>query len=191
MDDFDPTVTFAVWLNAFTPTELDQIEAYGDRLASSQATVAADKVHDIVRDKVRVTRTAWLFPSAETKWIYDRLQRVVRTLNDRVYKFDISGFSEPFQYSIYHASENGHYDWHVDQGHLKTPRKLSISVQLTDPSRYEGCDLQFHGGKQIEVGVRDRGAVIAFPSYVLHQVTPCTKGTRKSLIAWTSGQHFK
>ena len=193
MDDFDfnPTVTFAVWPNAFTPAELDQIEAYGDRLAADEATVAANRAHDVVQDKVRVTRTAWLFPTAESRWIYDRLQKVVQTLNDRVYRFDLSGFSEAFQYSIYHGSESGHYDWHVDQGNIKTRRKLSLSVQLTDPSRYEGCDLQFHAGNQIETGMRDRGAVIAFPSYVLHRVTPCTRGTRKALVAWTTGQHFR
>jgi len=189
--DFDPTVSFAVWQNAFTPTEVDQIEAYGDRFAPHEATVAADAVHDVLRADVRVTHTAAILPTAESSWIYDRLQRAIRTLNDRVYKFDISGFSEPFQYSVYHASERGHYDWHVDQGKLKTPRKLSVSVQLTDPSNYEGCDLQFHAGKQIETGVRDRGAVIAFPSYILHRVTPCTRGTRKALVAWTTGQHFK
>ena len=189
--DFNPTVTFAVWPNAFTLAELDQIENYGDRLAPDEATVAADKAHEVVLEKVRVTRTAWLQPTAETRWIYDRLEKVIRAINDRVYQFDLSGFSEPFQYSIYHGSENGHYGWHVDQGNIKTRRKLSISVQLTDPSHYEGCDLQFQAGNKIETGIRDRGAVIAFPSYVLHRVTPCTRGTRKALVAWTTGKQFK
>jgi PKHD-type hydroxylase len=189
--DFNPTVTFAVFPNAFTPAELDQIEAYGDRMAADEATVAAGKTDEVVLEKIRVTRTAWLQPTAESAWIYDRLQKAIQILNDRVYQFDLSGFSDPFQYSIYHGSENGHYDWHVDQGNIKTRRKLSISVQLTDPSHYEGCDLQFHAGNRIEVGMRDRGALIAFPSYVLHRVTPCTKGTRKALVAWATGPQFK
>jgi len=70
-------------------------------------------------------------------------------------------------------------------------RKLSLSVQLSDPAQYEGCDLEFHGGNRTETAPRDRGAVIAFPSYVLHRVTPCTKGTRKALVAWTTGPQFK
>jgi hypothetical protein len=60
--DFNPTVTFAVWPNAFTPSELDQIEAYGDQLTSDEATVAANRAHEVVRGKVRATRTAWLCP---------------------------------------------------------------------------------------------------------------------------------
>jgi PKHD-type hydroxylase len=130
-----------------------------------------------VRDDIRITRTAWLNPAPESKWIYDRMQRVVRTLNDRSYQFDLSGFSEHLQYAVYHAAEGGHFDWHVDQGRvLQSRRKLSISVQLSDPAQYEGCDLQFYAGNKIETAPRDRGAVIAFPSFVLHRVTPCVKG---------------
>jgi len=170
---------------------MDQIEAYGDRLTAEEATIASEASDNIVRGKIRVTRTAWLAPLPETKWIYDRLQKVARALNDRVYQFDLSGFSENLQFTVYHGSESGHYDWHVDQGPLRTRRKLSFSVQLTDPALYEGCDLQFYGGNQIETAPRERGAVIAFPSYVLHRVTPCTKGTRKAIVAWTTGPQFR
>ena len=189
--DLHPTSTFVVWANAFTPAELDRIEAHGDRLTAEQATVVAASPDGVVRNEIRVTQTAWLMPTPETKWIYDRLQGVARALNDRVYQFDLSGFSENLQYTIYNASEGGHYGWHVDQGPLRTRRKLSLSVQLTDPERYEGCDLEFQAGNRIETAPRDRGAVIAFPSYVLHRVTPCGKGARKAIVAWTTGPQFR
>lgn len=189
--DYHPTVPFALWANAFTPAELDRIEALGDALTAEEATIASAPSENVVQEKVRVTRTAWLFPSPDSKWIYDRMQRIVRTLNDRVYQFDLSGFSESFQYTVYHGSEGGHYDWHVDHGPLGTRRKLSISVQLSDPSRYEGCDLEFHAGNKCEIAPRERGTVIAFPSYVLHRVTPCTKGTRKAIVAWITGPQFR
>ena len=187
-----PTSTFAVWANAFSPAEMDQIEAHGDRLVAEEATVASATSEGEVRGDLRITRTAWLFPAPETKWIYDRMQRVVRNLNDRVYQFDLSGFSENLQYTVYHSTEGGHYDWHVDQGRiLRTRRKLSISVQLSDPSQYEGCDLHFYARNKTEDAPRDRGAVIAFPSYVLHRVTPCIRGTRKAIVAWTTGPQFR
>jgi len=189
--DQHPTSTFVVWANAFSLAELDRIEAYGDRLAVEAATVASETPDGAVRGEIRITRTAWLFPNPETKWIYDRIQGVARALNDRVYQFALSGFSENFQYTVYHGSEGGYYGWHVDQGPLKARRKLSISVQLTDPSHYEGCDLQFQGGNKIETAPRARGAVIAFPSYVLHRVTPCSGGTRKAIVAWTTGPQFR
>ena len=189
--DFHSTSTFLIWANAFSPAELAMVEAYGDRLTAEKATVASDTPDGRVVGDVRVTQTAWMALGPESKWIYDRIQGVARTLNDRVYQFDISGFSEHLQYTIYHGSEGGHYDWHVDQGPLRTRRKLSISVQLSDPSQYEGCDLQFYAGNKTETAPRERGTVIAFPSYVLHRVTPCTKGTRKAIVAWTTGPQFK
>jgi PKHD-type hydroxylase len=190
--DFHPTSTFLIWANAFSPAELDLIEAYGDRLTIDKATVASDASDGVrVRGDIRVTQTAWMEHNSESKWIYDRVQSVTRALNDRVYQFALSGFSEHLQYTIYHGTEGGHYDWHVDQGPLRTRRKLSISVQLSDSSQYEGCELQFYAGNQIETAPRDRGTVIAFPSYVLHRVTPCTKGTRKAIVAWTTGPQFK
>lgn len=189
--DFHPTSTFVLWANVFSPAELDLIESYGDRLTAETAILLSEVPEGVVHGQIRVTQTAWMLPDAESKWIYDRIQGVARALNDRVYQFALSGFSENLQYTVYHGAEGGHYDWHVDHGPLRTRRKLSLSLQLSDPSGYEGCDLQFQAGNKIETAPRDRGTVIAFPSYVLHRVTPCTKGTRKAIVAWTTGPQFK
>ena len=189
--DLHPTSTFAVWANAFSPSELDRIEAIGDRLAAEKAIVASGAADGVVHGKIRITQTAWMELGSETKWLYDRVQGVARALNDRVYQFDLRGFSEHLQYTVYHGAEGGHYDWHVDHGPIRVRRKLSISLQVSDPSLYDGCELQFQAGNRIETAPRDRGSVIAFPSYVLHRVTPCTRGTRKAVVAWTTGPQFR
>jgi PKHD-type hydroxylase len=67
---------------------------------------------------------------------------------------------------VYDATEGGHYDWHIDYGpdNMK-PRKISMSIQLTDPSKYQGCDLQFMLSNEIRVAPRTRGASNArFPT---------------------------
>ena len=189
--DQHPTSTFAVWANAFSSSELDRIEAIGDRLTAAKAIVASGADEGVVHGKIRITQTAWMEPGPETKWIYDRVQGVARALNDRVYQFDLRGFSESLQFSVYYGLEGGHYDWQVDHGPIRVLRKLSISLQITDPSLYDGCDLQFQAGNKIEIAPRDRGSVIAFPSYVRHRVTPCTRGTRKAIVAWTTGPQFR
>ncbi len=71
------------------------------------------------------------------------------------------------------------------------PRKLSLSLQLSDPARYQGCDLELSYGDGVQQAPRSRGTVIAFPSYVLHRVTPIASGTRKSLVIWASGPDFR
>ena len=38
---------------------------------------------------------------------------------------------------------------------------------------------------------KEKGLVTIFPSYMLHRVTPVTKGIRKSLVLWVGGCQFK
>ena len=184
------TDSFVSLLKVFTPEELDRIEAYGDALNADKAGFRSENAAKHP-DQVRITRTAWIKPVEEVRWFYTRMEQVARSLNDRIYQFDLRGFSEPFQYTVYHGNEGGHYDWHVDQGKLQVQRKLSFSVQVSDPAQYEGGELQAFGSNDISTAPKERGAVIAFPSYVLHRVTPVTAGTRKSIVAWTSGPKFR
>ncbi len=190
VQQLSPNLPYACWHGAFTDSEIDRIEAHGDDLARDKAAVFGRDINEEYRE-IRITNTAWIKPSPHTKWIYDRMQAVIRNLNDRVWQFDITGFSEDFQYTTYQCSEGGHYDWHVDQGDLAKRRKLSLSLQLSDPSSYDGCDLQFHAATQIDTAPRTRGALIAFPSYVLHRVTPITRGIRKSVVVWITGPQFR
>ena len=39
--------------------------------------------------------------------------------------------------------------------------------------------------------VKELSAIIMFPSYVLHQVTPVTRGERFSLVGWVTGKNIK
>lgn len=185
-----PTVSFVPWANAFTPEEMDRIEAAGDALPLTQAGLTTDTEAQ-TRNRIRVTRTAWMDGVEENKWIYDRVQQIAMMINAMAYNFELTGFSERIQYSVYYGSEGGHYDWHVDQGPLVTRRKLSLTLQLTDPSQYQGGDLQFLAGAQTETAPRARGMLVAFPSYGVHRVAPVTSGTRKSLVIWITGPQFR
>ncbi len=84
----------------------------------------------------------------------------------------------------------GHYDWHLDLGvsYPLTMRKVTVAIQLSDPASYDGGDFEALYGKQIDVAPRELGAVVVFPSYVLHRVTPVTRGVRCSLNAWIHGE---
>lgn len=77
-------------------------------------------------------------------------------------------------------------------------RKLSMTLNLTDPTNYTGGDLKFDFGPHMGRGrfktckeIRPRGSIIIFPSFLHHQVTPVTKGTRYSLVIWSLGKPFR
>ena len=143
-------------------------------------------------------------------WIYDILNPFIHAANKQAgwnFQWD---WNEPSQFTVY--NKNQFYGWHCDQ--LSTPynatntefpqenfnnkyRKLSLTLQLTPSSEYKGGDFQFKWfdyGKvkinQLKNG-RELGTLIIFPSFLWHQVTPVTEGTRQSLVNWSIGKPFK
>jgi PKHD-type hydroxylase len=176
----------AVWKDLFAPKELDAIEAYGDSLMPERAGTVGDVEHG------RITRIAWILRKPEMEWLFAKLEKAVLEINAQFYSFDLFGLEQAFQYTIYDGAEGGHYDWHVDLGGHDTEfRKISLSLQLTEPSRYEGCDLVLQAGSGPFNAERARGTLIAFPSYVLHRVTPVQSGIRKSLVIWVNGPPYR
>jgi PKHD-type hydroxylase len=96
------------------------------------------------------------------------------------------------QYTVYNGSAHSNYQKHLDVGRQFPNRKLSFSVQLSDDAEYIGGDLRFHYIKnQPEVAPREKGTVVFFPSWIVHDVTPVTQGTRRSLVGWVNGPNFK
>ena len=70
----------------------------------------------------------------------------------------------------------------------KNARKLSVSVQLNASEEYEGGSFEIdQSGAPNALGPRSKGAMILFPSYVLHRVQPVTGGIRYSLVTWFVG----
>jgi PKHD-type hydroxylase len=108
---------------------------------------------------------------------------------------ELTGVLDAVQYTEYHATENGHYGWHQDFGPgMLSTRKISVTVQLSDPSEYEGGDLEYFIGGDPNNALkvqRDKGLVFIFPSYMMHRVTPVTKGIRRSFVLWVGGEHYK
>lgn len=179
----------AYWNNAFSEEQLNTIISICDGLVTNTATVGNNEV---IED-IRVSDTAWLGCNPQTQFIYDNLAWAVRNINGQFFDFDLYGFVEDFQYTIYRGN-GGKYDWHLDRGPSKNgqgPRKLSLVLQLSDPSEYEGGDLEIfvkHEPKKIE---KKKGLVVMFPSFVLHRVTPVTNGIRRTLVVWVTGPKFK
>jgi PKHD-type hydroxylase len=178
-----------VWKEAFTPKELDTIIAYGDGLAPMKAEIAGRRDNT---DYLRVTRVAWVEKKPQIAWLNQRLEEMVLRINAEFYRYDLYGLLESFQYTVYEGAEGGHYGWHVDTGEKNyEPRKISLSLQLSDPSQYEGGNLILAVGDGDYAAEKARGALIAFPSFALHRVTPVTSGVRKSLVIWVSGPEFR
>ena len=177
---------FATWNEGFTPEEIDKLIAIGDGKRVDEATIGGGEVNACIRR----SQTSWLSHD-DAPWLYDKLAYIARRLNGQFYNFDLYGFSEDMQYTVYEG-DGGHYTWHQDiGGDRPCPRKLSMVVQLSDPADYEGGDLQIMSGADPANVEKQRGKVVVFPSYMIHRVTPVTSGVRRTLVVWITGPSFK
>jgi PKHD-type hydroxylase len=182
----------AAWQGLFSDAELDAIAQLGDGLALEKAELS---VGGQGTEDIRRTLVAWMERGPETEQLYRRMEEAVLALNARYFRFDLSGLAS-FQYALYGGAEGGHFDWHKDYGRdpgdpAREPRKLTLSLQLSNDWDYEGCELQVRAGNQIDTAPRARGTLIAFPANVLHQVTPIRAGVRRALVVWAVGPEFR
>ena len=144
-------------------------------------------------------------------WIYKEVQPYIRQANKNAgwnFEWDRSEVCQFTKYKL-----NQYYDWHNDgwkkpYNKPNTPdhgkiRKLSMTLQLTDGSEYEGGELEFDF-RNYDPHARDeskhlkkakeilpKGSIVVFPSFIWHRVKPITKGVRYSLVMWNLGYPFK
>jgi PKHD-type hydroxylase len=118
--------------------------------------------------------------------IYQQISYIVRKINDSMWGYSYTGY-EPFQYSEYKIGD--HFDWHIDQNQFTGTevRKISFSLGLSNKNEYEGGDLIIKSSDQENNYKLDRGDIVVFPSWMLHKVTPITKGKRRVVVGWGEG----
>jgi PKHD-type hydroxylase len=181
---------FATWENGFTDQQISEIIRIGESLNPKLASIGGKTPTNENIGEIRESLTSWIPIESNSAWLYDNMAGIARQINGQFFDFDLYGFFENFQYCIYN-SNNNHYNWHLDKGETAAPRKLSMVLQLSDPSEYEGGDLQFMDSSEPITAKKQKGLVYVFPSWVLHRVTPVTRGIRRSLVVWVTGPKFK
>jgi PKHD-type hydroxylase len=168
----------------------------------------------LVNKNTRNAKNSWV-PSDH--WIAGFLWHYIQRANRENFLYDLTNIDgESLQYTLY--GEGEYYNWHNDAGipslykpqsngnrghgqalfhdfvniNCELVRKLSFSLQLSNPDDYEGGQFQLldETGKSY-IAPRQRGTIILFDSRAQHRVRPVTKGIRKSIVGWTVGPRWK
>tara|TARA_R110001599_G_scaffold247050_1_gene447054 strand:- start:7 stop:591 length:585 start_codon:yes stop_codon:yes gene_type:complete len=153
--------------------------------------------NDLNKESQRKSNIKWVKKLQSTQWLFDELINLVNYANKDFYKFDITNYNSPIQYTEY--TQGGNYNWHQDQVYNSNAlvRKLSIVIQLSSPQDYLGGILQLNDAytnndRYESYSVpRKLGLISIFPSHLPHKVTSVAKGNRKSLVWWVEGPPFK
>jgi PKHD-type hydroxylase len=200
--------------SALTPRFCDELVKYG-KLQQEQIALTGGQTEKVNKGKPlddkdildlkkkRDSNIAWL----NDRWIYKEIQPFIHQANRLAnWNFDWD-FSESCQFTKYGPGQ--HYGAHCDSWESAYAnadnkdtfgkiRKLSVTCSLSDPSEYEGGELEFQFRNQDDptpkkkcVEILPRGSICVFPSFVWHEVRPVTKGVRYSLVIWSLGYPFK
>ena len=161
---------------------------------------------------VRKSSNAWIDGG---NWVSGFVWYYIMKANRENFMYDIEGIdTNEIQYTEYQKGE--YYDWHVDdnigrclfndkvlasasnQGENiailngEYIRKLSFSIQLSDPEDYEGGELEFNvNNEERFFAPNKKGTVIIFDSRIQHRVREVKSGVRKSLVGWVVGPRWK
>ena len=178
---------FIYYQGLFLPHEVENITNFWDKDQTIKATISGDEKY---KDELRKSSVMFIENSEKNNWIYEKLASLAVQCNNERYHFDLLGFHQELQLTKY--SKGDFFDWHLDFGAGEiSARKLSMTIQLSDPDEYEGGDLQFMINKEVVNAPREKGTIVIFPSFIMHRITPVTKGIRQSIVGWVSGPPYR
>ena len=122
-------------------------------------------------------------------WLYEKLKKFAIDANNILWNFELGSYIDPIQYIEY--SENGSHEWKTDIDAINNYKKVTFIVELSDPSEYEGGDIEIWSCGSFKTLPKVKGCVIIFPSYLLYRMTPITKGNKNIIKFWIGGRSFR
>jgi PKHD-type hydroxylase len=184
--ELPPFQPFATATGFLTDAEMDRLIGEHASLVSEGKLAAGS-----TNAQIRRSQIVMLGDEQRYDWLYERVWNAAQECNRLFFCVDIAGVEANIQLGRYDSTDRGFYDWHTDFAGIRPLRKLSISIQLSRAEDYDGGDLELLYGTQPQKLDKARGTFIVFPSFMLHRVTPVTRGTRWSLVAWIAGERWR
>ena len=179
------------WYGAFPPAWCDNVVDRAQARPAQSGTVGST-AGQIVDPTYRSSTIRWLDHTGGELDIANKLHTYIKLANRESFGVDIWDMSS-IQFTEYHATATGKYDWHHDVAFTNPEpfdRKLSVIVQLSNPNDYSGGDFEFYN-ETPSPAFRLQGTIVVFPSFLLHRVTPVTAGIRRSLVSWIDGPKWR
>ena len=117
------------------------------------------------------------------------LIELVRTALWRHPLFQVAAHPQTIHTILFSRYETGmFYGTHVDNAIMGKQRKyrsdLSLTLFLSDPSRYDGGELIIQHPESEQPFKLSAGSAVLYPSTTLHRVDPVTSGIRLVAVAW-------
>ena len=181
---------WAIWRKALSIEECDSIIERCKTLDKQIAGVGGE-IGGGINDKIRRSEVKWMDEKCGFKDVFQKVWDLTIKVNKKYFEFHIDTLNV-MQFTEYCESYKGEYKRHQDIfWKCEKHRKLSMVLQLTDPSDYEGGKLMLDCQERKPENYFQKGTCIWFPATTYHWVTPVTKGLRNSVVCWFEGPHWR
>ena len=96
-------------------------------------------------------------------------------------------------HNTYSSKNKGCYNYHADGSPYEKEYTLKLTVLLNlSTEKYKGGDFYIWDGEDVRIKQFNKpGALLVFPSYFPHKVTPVTEGKRTTLVLWKKGPWWR
>jgi PKHD-type hydroxylase len=184
-----------LWSGILPAETCDEIIECAKKIPDQQAVIGLMAGKSGVDNNIRRSNVRWVAHHNEDfKDVFSFVERKFHEANANAFGADIK-YLPALQFTEYDSKIVGHYDWHEDvfwESNNIYDRKLSMVIQLTEPTNYEGGELELQVAEPPrQEDLKRRGTIIVFPSFIKHRVTPVTAGLRNSLVAWIEGPPWR
>jgi PKHD-type hydroxylase len=193
-EEIDKIIMYTTQINSELPKVGDNDQEEPKKLFTPDYHIKNPDIGNVPR--IRQSVIKWIELNPDTNWLYKKLISQIHKVNQE--NFDcILKFVENLQFTEYNENQQGFYSKHDDCGNntgLKNfvdIRKLSFSIQLSNPDNYEGGELVFYKDNNKFSAPKTKGTIIFFQSNILHEVKPVKKGTRYALVSWVQGPNLR
>lgn len=140
----------------------------------------------------RKAEVRWISPNKNFGLYNDICQTIFPIIDSQMDRFRVDiNRTLSIQHTTYY--EGGIFKKHNDinleiiRSDKFSHRKISIVVMLSDPSEYTGGELMVGNF----VMPKEKGSVVMFLPFYLHEVKPVLSGIRKTLVIWAMGPEWK
>jgi len=170
--------------------ECDGIVADLDRIGWAQGYAPGA----LYREKIKGNREIPLQMSENSRAADEHMRAITNKIMESQFIRDRSfpkSLVNP-RFNLY--QDRGFYGKHADSAFMGGARRqvrtdISLTIFLTDPESYDGGELVMDYASGNRQSIKEaKGTLVFYPSGVMHQVLPVTRGRRVAFVGWIESQ---
>ena len=185
----------------------DEINEYYSNIEPKDAALGDEMYTD---NQSRSVNVRWC---DQDDWVGPFIYQYIQQANEHLFQYDITGV---YYNNIHHLeyTDGNFHGWHIDNNGCDNiayeppcsraavivpkqyTRKLSFTLQLSDPEDYTGGELEIEVNssddpKKTITLEKERGVLGIFDPRTRHRINPIKSGTRKALVGWAIGPRWR